>query len=118
MLVAPRWGNSPVDLLYLPAVLAAAGLYGLGPGFVAAVSSALAFNFYFTQPYHTLRISSPQDVATVAFLFLVALVTSQLAARMQAERQAARKSAARNACGPGSRHGKWRPARCCRSPRR
>lgn len=97
MLVAPRWGNSPVDLLYLPAVLAAAGLYGLGPGFVAAVSSALAFNFYFTQPYHTLRISSPQDVATVAFLFLVALVTSQLAARMQAERQAARKSAARNA---------------------
>jgi two-component system sensor histidine kinase KdpD len=97
MLVAPRWGNSPVDLLYLPAVLAAAGFYGLGPGLVAAVGSALAFNFYFTQPFHTLRISSPQDIATVAFLFLVALVTSQLAARMQAERQAARKSAARNA---------------------
>lgn len=97
MLVAPRWGNSPVDLLYLPAVLAAAGFYGLGPGLVAAVASALAFNFYFTQPFHTLRISSPQDIATVAFLFLVALVTSQLAARMQAERQSARKSAARNA---------------------
>jgi two-component system sensor histidine kinase KdpD len=97
MLVAPQWGNSPVDLLYLPAVLAAAGIYGLWPGITAAVASALAFNFYFTHPYHTLRISSPQDVATVAFLFLVALVTSQLAARMQAERQAARKSAARNA---------------------
>ena len=97
MLVAPRWGNSPVDLLYLPAVLAAAGFYGLWPGVAAAVASALAFNFYFTQPYHTFRISSPQDIATVAFLFLVALVTSQLAARMQSERQAARKSAARNA---------------------
>lgn len=97
MLVAPRWGNSPVDLLYLPAVLAAAGFYGLGPGLVAAVSSALAFNFYFTHPFHTFRISRPEDVATVALLFLVALVTSQLAARMQAERQAARKSAARNA---------------------
>jgi two-component system sensor histidine kinase KdpD len=97
MLVAPRWGNSPVDLLYLPAVLAAAGFYGLGTGLVAAVASALAFNFYFTQPFHTLRISSPQDIATVAFLFLVALVTSQLAARMQAERQSARHSAARNA---------------------
>ncbi|HEY6916241.1 MAG TPA: DUF4118 domain-containing protein [Allosphingosinicella sp.] len=97
MLVSPRWGNSPVDLLYLPAVLAAAGFYGLWPGVTAAVASALAYNFYFTHPYHTLRISSPQDVATVASLFLVALVTSQLAAKMQAERQSARKSAARNA---------------------
>jgi two-component system sensor histidine kinase KdpD len=97
MLVAPRWGNSAVDLLYLPAVLAAAGFYGLGPGLLAAVASALVFNFYFTQPFHTLRISSPEDVATVALLFLVALVTSQLAARMRAEARAARRSAARNA---------------------
>ena len=97
MLVAPRWGNSPVDLLYLPAVLAAAGFYGLGPGVVAAVASALAFNFFFTHPYHTFRITSPQDVATVALLFLVALVTSQLAAGMRAQAQAAKASAARNA---------------------
>ena len=97
MLVEPRWGTSPVDLLYLPAVLTAAGFYGLGPGLTAAVASALAFNFYFTHPFHTFRISRPEDVATVAMLFLVAMVTSQLAARMQAERQAARKSAARNA---------------------
>ncbi|MCL6739859.1 DUF4118 domain-containing protein [Sphingomonas sp. RB56-2] len=97
MLVAPRWGNSPVDLLYLPAVLAAAGFYGVWPGLFAAVSSALAFNFYFTHPFHTFRMSRAEDVATVALLFLVALVTSQLAARMQAERQTARRSAARNA---------------------
>jgi two-component system sensor histidine kinase KdpD len=97
MLVAPRWGNSAVDLLYLPAVLAAAGFYGLGPGILAAVASALAFNFYFTHPFHTLRISSPEDVATVALLFLVALVTSQLAARMRAEARAAGRSASRNA---------------------
>ena len=97
MLVAPRWGTSAVDLLYLPAVLAAAGIYGLGSGLLAAVASALAFNFYFTQPVHTFRITSPEDVATVALLFLVALVTSQLAARIQAEARAAGKSAARNA---------------------
>lgn len=97
MLVAPRWGNSAVDLLYLPAVLAAAGFYGLVPGLIAAVASALAFNFYFTQPFHTLRISSAEDVATVALLFLVAVVTSQLAARMRSEARAAEKSAARNA---------------------
>lgn len=97
MLVAPRWGNSAVDLLYLPAVLAAAGFYGLWPGVTAALASALAFNFYFTEPYRTLRISSPEDVATVALLFLVALVTSQLAARMRAGARAAEKSASRNA---------------------
>lgn len=97
MLVEPRWGNSAVDLLYLPAVLAAAGFYGLAPGLLAGISSALAFNFYFTQPVHTLRISSPVDVVTVALLFLVALVTSQLAARMRTEARAAERSAARNA---------------------
>lgn len=97
MLVTPRWGTSSVDLLYLPAVLGAAVFYGFRPGVFAAVASALAFNFYFTRPIHTLRISSPEDVATVALLFLVALVTSQLAARMRTQAQAAQSNAARNA---------------------
>jgi two-component system sensor histidine kinase KdpD len=97
MLIAPRWGNSAVDLLYLPAVLAAAGFYGLAPGVLAATASALAFNYYFTEPVRTFHVNSPEDVATVVFLFLVALVTSQLAARMRASAQAAKASAARNA---------------------
>ena len=89
-LVEPGWGNSAVDLIYLPTVLAAAGFYGLGPGIVAAIASALSFNYYFTQPIHTLRISNAEDIATVGLLFLVALVTSQLAARMRAQALAAR----------------------------
>ena len=97
MLIAPRWGNSAVDLLYLPAVLAAAGFYGLVPGVLAATASALAFNYFFTQPYRTFHVNSPEDIATIIFLFLVALVTSQLAARMRAGARAARASAARNA---------------------
>jgi two-component system sensor histidine kinase KdpD len=95
--VAPRWGSAPVDLLYLPAVLAAAGFYGLAPGVLAAVASALAYNYFFTEPLHTLRITSPQDIATVVLLFLVALVTSRLAARMRDQAHAARESAGRNA---------------------
>lgn len=97
LLMQPRWGNSAVDLLYLPAVLGAAGFYGLGPGLAAAVGSALAFNFFFTQPVHTLRISSIEDIVTVAILFLVAVVTSQLAARMRREAWNAQRSASRNA---------------------
>ncbi len=97
MLVAPRWGNSPVDLLFLPAVLAAAAFYGLGPGVLAAAASTLAFNYFFTHPYHTFRVTSPTDIATVGLLFLVAVVTSQLAARMRAEARHADILARRNA---------------------
>src|SRR4051812_4158408 len=65
LLVAPRWGTAPVDLLYLPAVLAAASLFGLRPALFAAVASALAYNFYFTIPVHTFRIDRPADLVTV-----------------------------------------------------
>jgi two-component system sensor histidine kinase KdpD len=97
LLVAPRWGTPPVNLLYLPPVLAAAVLYGLRPGLVAAIASALAYNFFFTAPVHTFRIDRPADLVTVAILFLVALVTSQLAARMRMQARIAAAAAARNA---------------------
>lgn len=97
LLVAPGWGTSAVDLLFLPAVLAAAGFYGLAPGLVAAGASTLAFNYYFTQPVHSFVVTNPEDIITVTVLFLVALVTSQLAARMRSEARAAERSAARNA---------------------
>ena len=53
--IAPRWGNSPVDLLYLPAVLGAAILGGLAPALFAALASVLAYNFFFTAPRGTFR---------------------------------------------------------------
>ena len=95
--IAPRWGNSPVDLLYLPAVLGAAILGGLAPAVFAALASALAYNFFFTAPHGTFRIDSPVDIVTVVVLFIVALVTSQLAASVRREAQVAAGHAARNA---------------------
>lgn len=97
LVIAPRWGNSPVDLLYLPAVLGAAILGGLAPALFAALASALAYNFFFTAPHGTFRIDSPVDIVTVVVLFLVALVTSQLAASVRREAQVAAGHAARNA---------------------
>ncbi|TMJ11754.1 MAG: DUF4118 domain-containing protein [Alphaproteobacteria bacterium] len=78
-------------------VLAAAVLRGLRPALLAAVASASAYNFYFTAPYHTLLIDSPADVVTVVVLFLVALVTSHLAASMRQQERLAKTHAARNA---------------------
>ena len=97
MLVAPRWGNSAVDLLYLPAVLAVAGHTALGLRSSPRSLPRLPINYFFTAPLHTLRIASPQDVVTVVVLFLVALVTSQLAAGIRKQAQLAKGHAARNA---------------------
>ena len=97
LMVAPRWGNGPVDLLYLPAVLGAAIFCGLGPALVAAVGATVAYNFLFTAPRHTFEIHSPADVMTVVILFIVAVVTSRLAASMRDQAQLAREHATRNA---------------------
>jgi two-component system, OmpR family, sensor histidine kinase KdpD len=97
MLVASRWGNSPVVLLYLLPVLAAAIYAGLVPGLVAAVASALAYNYFFTAPVHTFVIHSAADIVTVVVLFLVAVVCSQLAASVHRQAQLASEHAARNA---------------------
>ena len=95
--MAPRWGNSAVDLLYLPAVLATAVLAGRGPALFAALLSVLAYNFFFTAPHLSFRIASPNDVVTVIVLFSVALVTSQLAASVRRQARIAQAHAARNA---------------------
>lgn len=97
LVVAPRWGNSGVDLLYLPAVLAAASFAGLGPALLAALTAALSYNFFFTAPHLTFRIDNPNDVVTVLVLFAVAVVTSQLAASVRRQARIADAHAARNA---------------------
>lgn len=97
LLIAPRWGGNAVTLLYIPPVLVAALTLGLWPALVAAALSTLAYNFYFTQPYHSFTIDNPADVLTVAILFLVAAVTSRLAAAIREQRQRADTHAARNA---------------------
>ena len=97
LLLAPRWGTSAVDLLYLLPVLAAASIYGLWPALFGGAVSALAYNFFFTAPLHTFRIHSPSDIVTVLVLFVVAVVTSQLAARMRTQARVAAAAASRNA---------------------
>lgn len=95
--LAPRWGTGPVDMIYLPAVLAAAALWGIGPGVVAGIAAALAYNFFFTEPIHTLRMDRVADAVTVVVLLIVALVTSRLAAGIREQARLAAAHATRNA---------------------
>ena len=96
-LLAPRWGNSAVDLLYLPTILATATLFGLWPALIAGLASALAYNYFFTPPFHTFEMDRPADIVTVVVLFLVAVVTSKLAASVREHAEAATAHASRNA---------------------
>lgn len=95
--IAPRWGTSAVDLLFLPAVLGAAVIGGFGPALIAATCSALAYNFFFTAPHFTFRITEANDLLTVIVLLAVALVTSQLTASIRKQAARANAHADRNA---------------------
>lgn len=97
LLMAPGWESAAVVLLYLPPVLVTARYAGLLPALAISVIATLAFNYFFTEPYRTLRVASSNDLVTVAALFLVAVVTSQLASAMRTQAQLAAERAARNA---------------------
>jgi len=48
---------------------------------IAAISAAVCFDVFFTQPYGSLSISRVQDVATSALLLVGGLIVGQLSAR-------------------------------------
>lgn len=92
------FGNlTNLALLYLVPVMAAATVYGLRTGLFAGVLSSLAYNFFFLPPLHTFTISDPENLLTVLVLIGVAVVTSQLAARVRLQADIARKSSGQNA---------------------
>jgi two-component system sensor histidine kinase KdpD len=95
--IASRWGNAAVEMIYLPAVLAAGTWWGFGPAVLAAATSALSYNFFFTEPLYTFRIYSAVDIVDVTILFLVAVVTSQLASAIRRQAEIAEAHATRNA---------------------
>jgi uncharacterized integral membrane protein len=53
---------------------------------IAAVSAALCYDMGFTQPYGSLEISHPQDIATTALLLVGGLIVGQLSARNRSHR--------------------------------
>src|SRR5699024_789657 len=75
------------SLLYLVVVLVAGVAFGRGPAIVASVLAFVSFNWFFTEPRHTLLVSDPDDWILLLLFLLTAVVTGQLAAgqRQRAE---------------------------------
>jgi K+-sensing histidine kinase KdpD len=72
-------------LIYMLPVVVAATQWGLGPGIVAAIAGAAAADFFFYPPFCTFWIRDPQDVVDLVLFLLIAVVTSNLAARLKNE---------------------------------
>ncbi|MCP9223291.1 sensor histidine kinase KdpD [Erythrobacter sp. LQ02-29] len=72
-----------IDLVLLVPVILAATQLRMSGALWAAVWAALAYNFFFTEPYHTLDIYGTEDIITFAVLGLVAAVIGALAGRIR-----------------------------------
>jgi two-component system sensor histidine kinase KdpD len=82
-----------VALVFLTAVLASAVSYGLLPALYASVASMLTFNFFFLPPVHTFTIADPENVVALFFFLIVALIASNLTARVRSQAVVARQRA-------------------------
>jgi two-component system, OmpR family, sensor histidine kinase KdpD len=74
-----------VSLIYMLPVVVAATQWGLALGIVAAVAGAAAADFFFYPPLYTFWIRDPQNVVDLVLFLLIAVVTSNLAARLKNE---------------------------------
>jgi two-component system sensor histidine kinase KdpD len=83
MLIRPWFGIENVDLVFLTAVVGVAVRYGLWPSLFASVVASLCYNFFFLPPLYTFTITDPTNVAAFFFFIAMAVVVSNVAARVR-----------------------------------
>lgn len=84
-LLQPRLGIENVDLVLLTAVVAVAVRFGLWPSLLASLAASLAYNFFFLPPVYTFTITDPTNVAAFFFFMLIAILVSNVAARVRTQ---------------------------------
>ncbi len=85
--------SSNISLVFLTAVMGTAIAYGLYPALFACLVSVLAYNFFFLPPLYSFTIADPENVVALFFFALVAVIASNLTARMRNEALNARQRA-------------------------
>jgi two-component system sensor histidine kinase KdpD len=92
-----RGDLADIGLLYLVPVMFAAIRLGLRPGLAAGALSSLSYNYFFIPPRFTLAVADPSHLITLVILLGVALVGSQMAARLRQQAMLAQAQAGRDA---------------------
>ena len=75
--------NYNLVLLYVLAVVASGLKFGSRPAILAAVLSFLSYNFFLTDPRYTFAVEHRDDLTTLIFLFLIALISGPAASRIR-----------------------------------
>jgi two-component system, OmpR family, sensor histidine kinase KdpD len=84
-------GLPNISLVLLVGVLLTAVWFGLWPSIYASLLGLLVYDFFFVQPLHTFSIASPQDVLAIFVFLVVAVLTSNLTARLREQTEAAKR---------------------------
>jgi two-component system sensor histidine kinase KdpD len=77
-----------LTLLFLVAVLLAGARFGFWGGIVAPPLAFLAYNFFFVQPFYTLRVADGGDFLTLVVLLAAGATTGVLAGRLREQSDA------------------------------
>jgi len=77
--------------IFLLAVVLLALFLGRGPMLFAGTATALAWNYFFLPPIHTLIINNTEDGVLFGLYFVVAIVLGQLVARIRTQEFAERR---------------------------
>lgn len=84
-LMRPMFGVENVDLVFLTAVVGVAVRFGLWPSIVASVVASLCYDFFFLPPVYTFTITDPTNIAAFFFFMLIAVLVSNVAARVRTQ---------------------------------
>jgi len=76
-------GVPNVSLVFLVAVLAVAVRLGLWPSIYASLVCFLTYNFLYTEPYYTFEVKHEEDLLTILFFLVVAILGGNVAARLR-----------------------------------
>lgn len=90
LLLRPELQTTDLAMLLLLAVVVVAYRHRRGPAVFASLLSIAAFDFWFVPPYHTLSVHDTAYLLTFGVMLAVALVMSQLTARIREQVEDAR----------------------------
>lgn len=83
-----------LTLIFVLPVVVAATSFGWGPALAAAAAGVLAFDYFFTAPFYSFRITSPSDLWAAGLLLAIAAIVSGVAAEARRRSIEARLAAA------------------------
>jgi two-component system sensor histidine kinase KdpD len=70
-------------LIYVVAVIISGLRFGAAPAVFSAIFSFFSFNFFLTEPLHTLTVNNQEDISRLVFLVIIGLVCGPAASRIR-----------------------------------